>query len=148
MKKIILILLIFGFANYANGQDCLKSFEDYYSSIDTTNRPVFKFVEKMPEISSGEFVLKMISQSQLFENLQCCPIRVWIGLVVEPDSTITNIKVCTKMIFCEDNIIDTESKMFNHRVTELLNEIKSAPGELNGEKVASTCIIPIHFDCR
>ena len=51
MKKTVIIILTFiGLANYANGQDCLKNFEDYYSSIDTTDRPVFRLVEKMPEI--------------------------------------------------------------------------------------------------
>ncbi|MCL2598200.1 MAG: hypothetical protein FWD66_11255 [Paludibacter sp.] len=83
MKKFLILLLIIGFANYAIGQDCFKSLEDYYSSIDKTDRPVFKFVEKMPEISDGKLIMKMIWQSQLFDSLQCCPIRVWIGLVVE-----------------------------------------------------------------
>ena len=149
MKKNILIILTFiGLANYAKGQDCLKSFEDYYLSIDTTYRPVFKFVEKMPEISDGKLVMKIISQTPLLDSLQCCPIKVWIGLVVEPDSTLTNIRVCTKMMFCDDSLTDEEAQKFNCRIAKLLHEIKSAPGELNGEKVAVTCILPIHFDCQ
>jgi len=141
-------MTLIGLANYASGQDCLKSIEDYYFSIDTTYRPVFKFVEKMPEILSGEFFMKMTNQSQLFDSLQCCPIRVRIGLVVEPDSTLTNIQVCTEMMFCDENIIDKESKKFNQRIVKLFSNMKSAPGELNGKKVAVTCIIPIHFECR
>jgi len=149
MKKSILIILIFiGLENYANGQDCLKSFEDYYSSIDTTDRPVFKFVEKMPEILDGKLIIKIINQTPLLDSLQCCPIKVWIGLVVESDSTLTNIQVCTKMMFCDENIFDKESEKFNHRITKLFSNIKSTPGELNGKKVAVTCIIPIHFECR
>jgi len=149
MKKSILIILTFiGLANYANGQDCFKFYEDYYSSIDTTYRPVFKFVEKMPEILDEKFIMKMIPQLQLFDNLQCCPFKVWIGLVVEPDSTLTNIQICTKMMFCDDNIIEAEAKKFNQRITKLLSNIKSAPGELNGKKVAVTGMLPIHFECR
>jgi len=150
MKKIVIILLTFiGLANYANGQDCLKSFEDYYSSIDTTDRPVFRFTGKMPEILNGELIMKILPfQSQLFDSLQCCPIRVWIGLVVETDSTLTNIQVCTKMMFCDDKIITMDTEKFNHRMTELLSNVKSAAGELNGEKVATACIIPVHFECR
>ena len=150
MKKTIIIILTFIiFVHYANGQDCLK--KDFYSSIDTTNRPVFKFVEKMPEILNGKFFMKTINQSQLFDSLQCCPFKVWIGLVVETDSTLTNIQVCTKMIFCkdeDDEFIATETKKFNNKMTELLSNIKSIPGELNGEKVAVFCLIPIHLDCR
>ena len=134
MKKSVLIILTFiGLANYANGQDCFKSFDDYYSSIDTTYRPVFKFVEKMPEILNGNFVMKMINQSPLLDSLQCCPVKVRIGFVVELDSTLTNIQVCTKMMFCDDNLIDEETQKFNHRITKLLSKIKSVPGELNGK---------------
>jgi len=150
-KKFFIILTFIGLANYANGQDCSKSFEDYYSSIDTTDRPVFKSVEKKPEISDGKFFAKML-QSQLFDSLfnslQCCPLKVWIRLVVEADGTLTNIQVCTKMMFCDDNIIDIETEKFNNRITNLFNNIKSAPGELNGRKVAVTCTLPVHFDCR
>ena len=149
MKKSIVIILTFiWLANYANGQDCLKFHEEYYSFIDTTDRPVFKFAEKMPEILNGEFFMKTARQSQLFDSLQCCPIRVWIGLVVEADSTLTNIQVCTKMMFCDDNVIDVETEKFNQRIARILGGIKSAPAELNGEKVAVTGIIPIHFECR
>jgi hypothetical protein len=147
-KKILIILTLIGFVNYANGQDCFKFHEDYYSSIDTTDRPVFKFAEKMPEIFGGEFIMKIIPQWQLFDSLQCCPFKVWIGLVVESDSTITNIQVCTKMMFCDDNIIEIETKKFNQKIAELLSNVKSSPAELNGEKVALTCILPIHFGCR
>ena len=149
MKKSILIILTFiGLANYTNGQNCLKFYENYYSSIDTTDRPVFKFAEKMPEILNGEYIMKTAHQSQLFDSLQCCPIKVWIGLVVESDSTLTNIQVCTKMMFCDDNVINVEAEKFNQRIARILDDIKSAPAELNGKKVAITCIIPIHFECR
>ena len=69
-KKIVIIILTFiEFASYTNGQDCFKT--DYYSSIDTTNRPVFQFVEKMPEILNGEFIRKILPcQSQLFDSVQ------------------------------------------------------------------------------
>lgn len=148
MKKVILIILVFVFADNINGQNCFKNFEDYYSSIDTTDRPVFRFVEKEPEIFNGEVVLETILQSQLFKNLQCCPIRVLIGFVVEPDSTLTNIHVCPRMLFCEEDIINKESKTFIQSLTELLGNIKSAPGILNEEKVAVAFLIPIHFECR
>jgi len=148
IKRFLLILTLIGLVNYANGQDCLKEIENYYSSIDTTNRPVFKFVEVMPEILNGVSFIKVINQSQLFDSLQCCPIKVRIGFVVEPDSTLTNIKVCTKMMFCNDENIAVESKKFNDRLTELLSKIKSAAGELNGKKVAVACTVPIYFECR
>jgi len=150
MRKIVIIVLIFiGLANYANGQDCFKKNEDYYLSIDTTDRPVFRFVEKMPEILNREFIMKTLPfQSQLFDSLQCCPIRVWIGFVVETDSTLTNIQVCTKMMFCDEELIVMETEKFNNRMIELLSNVKSISGELNGEKVAVACIIPIHFECR
>ena len=132
----------------ANGQDCLENIEQYYLSIDTTHRPVFKVVEKHPEILNGKFVMKMTHQSQLFDSLQCCPIKVWIGLVVEPDSILTNIQVCTNMMLCDDEVVVEESEKFNNRITELLSNVKSIPGELNGKKVAVACILPIHFECR
>jgi len=147
-KSILIILTLIGLANYAKGQDCLKSFDDYYSSIDTSDRPVFKFAEKMPEIFDGEFIMKMIRQWQLFDSLHCCPFKVWIGLVVESDSTLTNIQVCTKMMFCDDNIIEVETKKFNQKIKKILCNIKSSPAELNGEKVAVTFILPIHFECE
>jgi len=147
-KGILIILTLIGLVNYVNGQDCLKEIENYYSSIDTTNRPVFRTVEKIPEILNGEFFMKLINQSQLFDSLQCCPIKMRIRFVVEPDSTLSNIQVCTKMMFCNDESIAVESRKFNDRLTELLSNIKSASGELNGKKVAVACTVPIHFECR
>lgn len=151
MKRIIFIILLFtGLANNANGQDCSKKFEQYYLSIDTTFRPVFKFVEKRPEIlnNRGGLMLEKLFAAQLFDDLQCCPIKVWISLVVEPDSTLTNIQICTKMMFCDDETISAESEKFNNRMTELLSKTKSIPGELNGKKVAVAGIIPVHFECK
>ena len=149
MKKVTFIILTFiGLAYNANGQNCFEFAKQYYLSIDTTHRPIFRAVEKYPEILNGELIANMTRQSQLFDSLQCCPIRVWVGLVVEPDSTLTNIQVCTKMMLCDDEIIVDESKKFNNRVTELLSNLKSIPGELNGKKVAVACVIPIHFECK
>jgi hypothetical protein len=148
-KTVIIILTFIGLANYANGQDCLNSIEQYYLSIDTTFRPVFKSVEKYPEIlNNRDFLMKTGRQSQLFDSLQCCPVKVQIRFVVESDSTLTNIQVCTKMMFCDDEIIATETDKFNNRMTELLSNVKSIPGELNGKKVAVVCIVPIHFECN
>jgi hypothetical protein len=151
VKKSILIILTFiGLANYANGQNCLDGFlEDYYLSIDTTDRPIFKFAEKMPEIFDIEKFAKTTHQWQLFDSsLLCCPFRVHIGFVVETDSTLSNIRVCTKMMFCDDEIIAAQSEMFNNRITELLRNVKSIPGESMGKKVAVVCRFPIHFDCQ
>ncbi len=146
MRDVLIIILFFSVINIANGQDCLHEIKDYYSSIDTTERPVFRIAAEMPEIMKPEVFMEILGY-QVFDSLKCCPIRVWCCFVVEPDSSLTNIKVCTKMMFCDNKIINSETEKFNDKVIQQLNNRKSKPGKHNGKNVAVACVMPIRYEC-
>jgi len=150
MKKISIIIFLSAFS-YLNvvGQECKENIINYFDSLDTTKREVYLVVDKRPEILENNELGRLIMQSEVFNGLNCCPFKVYIGLVIEPDSSISNIQICTKMMFCsEETDIESETVKFNDRLEKFIKNIKSSPGLKNGEKVAVSVIIPIHLDCQ
>lgn len=132
---------------FARGQDCMK-IEDYISTIDTSDRQICLFAEVMPEIMTSNKIISQLSfNKNLMDSLQCCPLYVNLYFVVEIDSTLSNINVCSKMTFCNDSVINSESEMFNKKIKQILSKTKSAPGKHNGEDVAIPVITPIHYEC-
>ena len=71
--------------------------DDYFSSIDTSNRPVYLCVDSMPELTKMNNFLFFIRENLTNVDNDCCPFYIWIGLVIEPDSTISNIFVCPEL---------------------------------------------------
>jgi len=141
----ILTLLIFGFAN---GQDCKFKFDDYCSDMDTTLRPVYIVVDSMPELSKNGNILKFMRENVMDIKSSCCPIYVWYGFIIEPDSSLTNIKVCPQLEFCADSVeYETEVKAFTDRLITNLENKKVVPGHHNKEKVAVVMYGRIHFEC-
>jgi periplasmic protein TonB len=62
--------------------------------------------------------------------------KVWIGFVVEKDSTLTNFE-----------IIKGNCPTYDNPILELFKEMpKWKPGEINGKKVRSKFIMPIHLE--
>ncbi len=146
MRKVFLFFLCFFLFQFVNGQVC-NEIKNYYESIDTTERPVYLVVDKMPEIFESINLMNLFRDSKILKELECCPIRIWFAFTVESDSTLSNVRACANMINCNDSLIQSETILLNDRVENLLKNTKSNPGILNGEKVAVYCIRNIHYEC-
>ena len=146
MRKILLLFLCFFLFQFVNGQVC-NEIKNYAESIDTTERPVYLVVDKMPEIFDSINLMNLFRDSKILKELECCPIRIWFAFTVESDSTLSNVRACANMVNCNDSLIQSETILLNDRVETLLKNTKSKPGILNGEKVAVYCISYIHYEC-
>jgi hypothetical protein len=125
IKTALFLILAVLFITSLPGQDCRYEVSKYFSRLDTSERPVYQFVDEMPGILNNDIFMKLLSSdSGLLKDIKCCPLRVWINFVVEPDSSLTNIVVCTKMEFCNDSIAINESRMFNNRIKDLLKSLR------------------------
>jgi hypothetical protein len=147
MKAIVTILAILIF-ELANGQDCRFKFDDYWSKIDTTLRPVYIMVDSMPEVIKNGNILSFMRDNILEIKSSCCPIYIWYGFVIEADSTLTNIMVCPQLEFCNDTVdLVKENQLFQSELLTNLKKQKVAPGFLKKEKVAVMSYGRIHFEC-
>lgn len=145
MKKALVFTFCFFLFHLVNGQVC-KEIANYYESIDTTNRPVYLVVEKMPEILESTNLMKLFQDSEILKGLECRPIKVWFAFIIETDSSLTNIEVCANMLECNDSLLQSETAILNERVKSLLKNTKSNSGILNGEKVAVACTSYIRYE--
>jgi len=148
MRAIVTILTILIF-ELANGQDCRFDFKDYHQNIDTTKRPVYFTVDSMPDLMSTGKLLRFMTEKIHSIDNNCCPIYVWYGFVIEPDSTLSNIATCPQFYFCNDSIdLVLETEYFNKKLKDKLMNCKVKPGLQNGKRVAVSTVGRIHFECR
>lgn len=150
-KNIRIILIITGVILSSNcfcQLDCKMTLKDYKNTIDTSQRPVYLFVDSMPNILSSNNIANFFTDKiQVIDSSKCFPLYIYYGFVVEKDSSISNVFICPQLDFCEDydNLEIEQQKMIDCLTKELL-KVKTKPGQLNKEKVAVYTVGRIHFD--
>lgn len=143
----IFILLCLSLTCFSQN-DCITEFKEYKNTIDTTKRPVYSFVETMPELAETNNIMEFFRRNiNVADSSSCFPIYVYYGFVVEKDSTISNVMICPELRFCNDTLGQEilRQKLIVNLTTQLLKQ-KSSVGILNGEKVAVYSQGRIHFD--
>jgi hypothetical protein len=140
MRKIIIVMFGLFFYNHCHCQiDCKNVFKNYPNTIDQSKRPVYQIIENMPDIMTDSKLSKFFFEKvPLIENSsKCFPVEIYYGFVVEADGSITNIMICPKFMFCDENgNIDLIKQKFSNQLTAEIMKIKTNAGLLNGKKVA------------
>lgn len=135
MKKIVLLILLVTFSTFSQSKNATITDENedstVYNSVSINVRPEFpgginmfyKFISsnfKTPD----EIVNQKIS------------VKIFVSFIVEKDGTISEIKV----------IDDTQSELAREVIRVIQAMPKWNPGELNGNHVRCSYMIPITVD--
>jgi hypothetical protein len=104
----------------------------------------------MPTLLNGDSFRSFLLD-QFYGDFSCCPYRVYIGLVVEADSSISNKMVYVAAVYCENSGLlytGPEVKEVERKVYEILDNLpKLIPGKIQNRNVAVKMAFPIHIDC-
>ncbi|SDD20730.1 hypothetical protein [Williamwhitmania taraxaci] len=149
MRSVLIVLIGLFFCEYCYCQiDCKIVLKNYPNTIDTSKRPVYLFVENMPDIVTGSKLMDFFAKKvHLVESSKCFPIYIFYGFVVEADCSISNVMICPTLMFCDDNEkIDLIEQKYIKQLTSEVIKIKTDAGLLNGKKVAVYTFGRIHFD--
>ncbi len=145
MKKIFTILVFMLFCGGLFAQDCSIFYRNYESKL-LENQSIFRAASDAPEISEySRFTINLISSSKL----EACPVKVYSAFVIEPDSSLSNIFVCARMM-CMDNSCDEEQAKtnFEKNLRTAFAKSKLPPVKHQGKLVRFFVFIPAHFDCQ
>jgi len=147
--KIITTLLVIWFPTLINAQECKGFLNNYYNSLDTTERKVYLIVDEMPSFfDDNQNILKVFSDCIDFKEIKCCTNFIWYAFVIENNGAITNIQVCPTFWDCENEIdIEISKKSVIERYTKVISEIKTTSGKLNNNPVAIAHISRVHYEC-
>jgi protein TonB len=107
-------------------------------TISYQNTPIFEHADTMPEYKDCmENFYSKLSQIHytILDRMYGCQGRVTLMLVVEPDGSLSNLKVV--------NGLSAKQDLEILRVVRRLNKWK--PGLANGKPVRVLCSIPINF---
>jgi protein TonB len=127
MKKALLILIVTSFTLKIQAQ-----------TISYQNTPLLEHADTMPEYKGGmdNFYYKLSQIHYTFlDRMYGCQGRVTLMMVVEPDGSLSNLKVV--------NGLSEKQDLEILRVVRRLNKWK--PGMANGKPVRVLCSIPINF---
>ena len=127
MKKALLILIVTSFTLKTKAQ-----------TISYQNSLIFEHAETMPEYKGGmDNFYDKLSQIRytLSDRMYGCQGRVTLMMVVEPDGSLSNLKVVNGLSAKQDAEI--------LRVVRRLKKWK--PGTANGQPVRVLCSVPIDF---
>jgi len=116
--------------------------------LDTLTRPVYLDVDKRPERMESLEVMRIFLENNILEGLTCCAKKAWIVFVVEADSSLSNIQVCSEIgkKSAKTNI-EKETNIFNARVKDIFVEIKLSPAMKDGKMVAHPELLEIDLEC-
>jgi hypothetical protein len=149
MRSILTILIALIFCDCSYCQvDCKTILKNYSNTIDTSKRPVYRVVDKMPDIMTDSKLLEYFAKRiDLVDSSKCFPIYISYGFVVEADSSISNIMICPTLMFCDENEkIDLVEQKYIKQLSGEIQNIKTSAGSLNGKNVAVFTIGSIHSD--
>jgi TonB family protein len=130
MKKALFILIVISFTLTIQAQ-----------TISYQNTPLLEHSDTMPEYKDGmdKFYERLGRIHYTFlDRMYGCQGRVTLMMVVEPDGSLSNLKVVNGLSAKQDEEI--------LKVVRKLN--KWTPGTANGKPVRVLCTIPINFKIR
>jgi hypothetical protein len=145
MKNLIFCILILSVQIQVFSQECYDEYKNYELRLQK-NKSINYFVDEMPEITQNiSFAKGLLDAIQL----TACPFKVQVAFVIEPDSSLSNIFVCAKMMCMTDTCNENSAK--NKFENDLKNKLKSSkfkPGKHNGKLVPVLVSFPIHYECQ
>lgn len=84
----------------------------------------------------------IIDSMSSFEFDDCFPLNIWLMFVIEPNDIISDVFLCSEMIFCEQN---EDVRKYEESITEVMRSAPLKAGKIENQKVKTLFPMKIHL---
>ncbi len=145
MLKCYITIILAIFCKVSFSQDCRVFYQVYEEQL-LKDKTILRVAGEAPEIFEySRFLMDVVASLKL----EACPFKVYTAFVIEPDSSLSNIFVCSRMMCMNDSCNEERAKLnFEKDLKTALVKSKLPPVKHQGKVVRYFMVIPAHYECR
>lgn len=135
MNRFLIVLLIFFLCEFCYPQKN-KPCQSIIDSV--TNKEVYVFVEKMPEVVGGQEILyKALTKLKYINNYGDYSEKIWVSFIINVDGSISGKRIMR----------DPTGNLYGNQILKIIDDLEWIPGSCNNKKVSVLYTLPvlIHF---